>query len=504
MTPDQITEVLATAVRAPSVHNTQPWLFEVDGDTIHVRADRRRQLALEDPRGRELLLSCGAAAVHAQLAVRGLGLRCDLRWSPTPGDPDHVATLTVSRPLPVTPEESRLLDAVALRHTDRSAFAPTPVLPALIAALSTAAEQDGAHLVAEQQPDRVLALDVMVSHADRVLRADPALRKEQVGWVRPGSHPVEGVPSGALPDHGHSRGSSLTLRDFDPEDVPPAASLEPPAAEHPLLVVLSTDGDGPEDWARSGGALARVLLTATAAGLVANPQTQVLEVPGLRFRLVAELGLVGYPQMLLRVGYPTGPGSPPTGRRPVADVLAPPTSGAKAPAGVAAPDTLEQSDNAGAALQELATDDCLVLLATAQIGRLGVIADDYPLIIPVSSNLDNGGIVLRSRSGTKLAAAQHANVTLEVDQIDPLTQTGWSVLVRGLAEEITDRHDRELVERTHAVATTPRASGDHDHWVRLIPHRITGRRLLAPALPLAFESAGYLTPQPGARAGQLS
>jgi hypothetical protein len=92
-------------------------------------------------------------------------------------------------------------------------------------------------------------------------------------------------------------------------------------AEHPLLLVLSTDGDSPQDWARAGAALSRVLLTATAAGLAVNPQTQVLEVSGARWRLVQELGLVGSPQMLLRVGYPTGPGSPATGRRPVSEVL---------------------------------------------------------------------------------------------------------------------------------------------------------------------------------------
>ena len=320
MTPEQITQVLQTAVRAPSVHNTQPWLFEVDGDTIQVRADHRRQLHSQDPLGRELILSCGGAAVHAQLAVRGLGLGCDLHWSPTPGDPDHVATLTVSAPVAVTAADLRLLEAVELRHTDRTAFAPTPVPAALVTELSVAAQQDDAHLVAEQQPDRVLALEVLVSHADRVLREDPGFRDEMGHWVRPGSHPAEGLPAGALPDHGSSRGSSLALRDFEPEDAPGPASADPPVAEHPLLMVLSTDGDGPQDWARAGGALSRVLLTATAAGLVANPQTQVLEVASLRSLLVSELGLVGHPQMILLVGYPTGVGSPATGRRPVGDV----------------------------------------------------------------------------------------------------------------------------------------------------------------------------------------
>lgn len=320
MTPVQVTQVLETAVRAPSVNNTQPWLFEVDGDDIHVRADRSRQLVSQDPLGRELVLSCGSAAVHVQLAVRGLGLACELRWSPSPDDPDHVATVVVSGPEPIGPDELRLLQAVSLRHTDRTAFAPNPVPGELVAALSAAARQTGAHLVAEQQPDRVLVLEVLAAHADRVQTSDPGVRDDLARWSRPGAHPSEGLPLGALPDHGSQRGSNLTLRDFEPHDTA-RPSTEPPTPERPLLMLLSTDSDRPEDWARAGGALARVLLTATAAGLVVNPQTQLLEVEGMRSRLVAELGLVGRPQMLLRVGYPVGPGSPQTGRRPVTDVL---------------------------------------------------------------------------------------------------------------------------------------------------------------------------------------
>lgn len=481
MTPDQVAQVLAVAVRAPSLHNSQPWLFEVDDDTIHVRGDRTRQLPMADPLGRELLLSCGAAAVHAYLAVRGLGLRCELIWSPTSVDPDPVADLVVSSPLPATAEETRLLEAVALRHTDRSAFAAAPVPAGVVEELVAAAAAGGASLAVEQQPERVLALEVLVAQADRLLRGDPALRSEQSAWVRSGSQPDEGLPLGALPDHGHERGSSLTLRDFEPEDAPGAASGEPPAAEHPLLVVLSTDGDGPGDWVRAGGALARVLLTATAAGLVADPQTQVLEVPGLRARLVHELGL-GAPQIVLRVGYPDGAGSPTTGRRPVADVLAAP----------AAPAVPVQPGPSAPVLQELSADDCLVLLATQQVGRLGVVSDGYPVVVPVNYALDHGVVVLRRSAGRTLAALQHANVTLEVDQIDPVTQTGWSVLVKGLAEEVTDRHREDLVASTHRTAAEPWAPGDNDHWVRLIPHGVTGRRLLAAALPPAFESAGYL------------
>jgi uncharacterized protein len=111
-------------------------------------------------------------------------------------------------------------------------------------------------------------------------------------------------------------------------------------------------------------------------------------------------------------------------------------------------------------LEVLGIDDCYRLLATQQIGRLGVNAEHYPLIFPVNYALDQGVIVIRTNAGIKLAAADHANVTFEVDQIDERTRSGWSVLVRGLAEEVTSEHRTELsnAPRPPAWSRGPRAT----------------------------------------------
>lgn len=143
-------------------------------------------------------------------------------------------------------------------------------------------------------------------------------------------------------------------------------------------------------------------------------------------------------------------------------------------------------------LEVLGIDDCYRLLATQQIGRLGVNAEHYPLIFPVNYALDQGVIVIRTNAGTKLAAADHANVTFEVDQIDERTRSGWSVLVRGLAEEVTSEHRTELIERTKATGVEPWAPGDRGHWMRLIPQDISGRWIVPGQLPPAFEPQAYL------------
>jgi nitroimidazol reductase NimA-like FMN-containing flavoprotein (pyridoxamine 5'-phosphate oxidase superfamily) len=146
----------------------------------------------------------------------------------------------------------------------------------------------------------------------------------------------------------------------------------------------------------------------------------------------------------------------------------------------------------GGTLEVLDTDECLRLLATQVIGRLGLPGKRFPLILPVNYKLDRGVIVIRTHPGSALTAADHANVAFEVDEIDRRTRSGWSVLVHALAEEVTDAHRAELVERTHATGVKPWAPGEHDHWLRLIPQEITGRRIVAGQLPTLLEMAAYL------------
>jgi len=143
-------------------------------------------------------------------------------------------------------------------------------------------------------------------------------------------------------------------------------------------------------------------------------------------------------------------------------------------------------------LRQLSTEDCYRLLGSHQIGRLGVNADRYPLIFPVNYAMDGDVVVIRTNAGLKLTAADHANVAFEVDDIDPIRRVGWSVLVRGLAEEMTSEHRDDLIERTKAAGVEPWAPGERGHWLRIVPQMVTGRVIVPGELPPAFEPHGYL------------
>jgi hypothetical protein len=309
--------VVELASLAPSVHNTQPWRFTWDGAALTLHEDPERSLPVLDPIGRERRISCGSAVLMARLAFAGLGYSVEAELHPwTATDPYRLATLRVTGRAQPSEADSALAQAIPRRTTDRDPFDARPLPTELLTALRSAAEQEGAslHVLGEESEATTVELQVLLSHADDSQRADPAYLEELARWRR--DREAEGIPARALPSvPAELRGSSWTLRDFAAAE-PHAVDLptEPPPPEHPTVVVLLTDGDGPDDWLAAGQALARVLLRATVDFVAAQPLTQVLEVPVLRARMRHVLGGVGHPQMLLRLGY--GHAGPTSRRRP--------------------------------------------------------------------------------------------------------------------------------------------------------------------------------------------
>jgi nitroimidazol reductase NimA-like FMN-containing flavoprotein (pyridoxamine 5'-phosphate oxidase superfamily) len=126
-------------------------------------------------------------------------------------------------------------------------------------------------------------------------------------------------------------------------------------------------------------------------------------------------------------------------------------------------------------LRELSRGDCLGLLGSAAVGRVGISIDAMPAVLPVNFALHEQTIVFRSGPGTKLSAATcGAVVAFEADGYDAEGHTGWSVMVRGVAHEITDA---ALLEQVRTLPLDSWALGDHaDHFVSIETTLVTGRR----------------------------
>jgi len=130
-------------------------------------------------------------------------------------------------------------------------------------------------------------------------------------------------------------------------------------------------------------------------------------------------------------------------------------------------------------LEWIGRDECLRLLAADVVGRLAVLHGNAPAVFPVNYMLDGEAIVFRTDEGSKLDAAERAPACFEIDEIDRETRCGWSVVASGRLEEVTE-YDSRTWRRVHELAVEPWAGGIKAHWMRLVPERITGRRVGPP------------------------
>ncbi|MCW2851291.1 MAG: hypothetical protein JWM84_955 [Nocardioides sp.] len=307
--------VVELACGAPSVHNTQPWLWRVRGTRIDLFADRSRQLAVADPSGRNLVLSCGAALHQAQVAAVALGMPAEVMRLPDPDDPDHLATLELHQG-PRPPDAIENLTALGQRVTDRRRFTSWPVPEQRLADLAGAVTAPRVRVLPLVDATTRFRVELLVGRArDRQLE-EPRLAEEQRAWMDRDA--CEGAPSETIPELVGLAPAPDGLLTLTPDAAP--AALEGSDG----LLALCTDGDDPRAWLEAGEALSELWLAATVDGLSVVPLSQVIEVASTREAMRTEvLGGLTHPQILVRIGWQEIGRSqlPRTLRRPVADVL---------------------------------------------------------------------------------------------------------------------------------------------------------------------------------------
>lgn len=253
-TPGEIDLVVAAVRAAPSVHNTRPWTLEFHEHGVSLFERFDRALPRHDPHGRDRLISCGAALSNLVLATRVLGWDPELTFLPDPARPDEVARLTIGGRREPSEVDITRHGAIVRRRSYRHPFtaargpAGRPRLPAGARGLDGDGRRRG--------------------------RGTHATRHARVGRARP--------PADHDPGPGRARR--------------PAAPRVPAARGDP--------DDGRLDQVRAGMAAQTTWLAATAAGLAGSLLTQPFQVTEVRAGLVEGLALAGFPQALLRFGYP--------------------------------------------------------------------------------------------------------------------------------------------------------------------------------------------------------
>jgi hypothetical protein len=314
-----VEDILTLAGRAPSVHNTQPWLWRVRGTTVDLFGDPNRRLPVQDPEGRNLVISCGAALHHLQVAAASQGWLPRVRRVPDPENPWHLATVRLA---PGPTADLGTVDAQTIwqRRTDRRRFTSWPVPEGRVNRLAAEGTLWGAQVFPVNSLAVRRDLLRLAYEADRLQSLDEAARLETAQW-RDGS--ADGVPSDHVPTAASAMEPADRLsRRFEGGTLADPRR-EPDTTVGGLLLICSWSDDTLA-WLRCGESLSAVWLRATQDGMALLPLSQVFEVERTRAAVHEDvLGRLAVPQLLVRVGWPAlgAPPLPPSPRRPVSDLL---------------------------------------------------------------------------------------------------------------------------------------------------------------------------------------
>ena len=146
----------------------------------------------------------------------------------------------------------------------------------------------------------------------------------------------------------------------------------------------------------------------------------------------------------------------------------------------APPETADAGSDRDPATQivELDHGECLRLLTATSLGRLAVNVEGWPPVIrPVNYVFDerSQSVVFRSARGSKLTALLlSTEAAFEIDGIEADAAAGWSVIVIGTSEEVTQTAE---IHRLEQLGLRPLAPGDKPHWLRIRATVVSGRRI---------------------------
>jgi len=316
-----IRDALRLACRAPSLHNSQPWRWVLEGETLQLFADADRVVRATDNSGREALMACGAVLDHLRVAMAAAGYTANVARFPNPNNRLHVASIDFTPMEYVTDGHRQRANAILLRRTDRLPFAAPPDWALFESELRDTVDSDCIRI--DIVPDDRRWQLAQASALTESLRLYDSSYHAELEWWTAAFGLSEGIPHSSLISAAESDrvdvGRTFPVthhRDRRPEV----------DEDHAKVAVLSTNDDASLSVLRCGEMLSAALLDATMVGLATCTLTHITELPACR-EIVAEL--IGQsvaditPQVLIRVGLAPSIEDvpPPTPRRPVDEVF---------------------------------------------------------------------------------------------------------------------------------------------------------------------------------------
>lgn len=302
--------LIAAAILAPSVCNSQPWRFEVQGNAIRLMADGTRALPARDPSRRELMVSLGCALENLLIAARHHGYQPLVTYFPHEGSGGVVAEVRLDPAEPL--KDAGLFDAITQRRTNRRNYDGRSIPTAQRALLEAQVGEDSFRVMWLDDEKRLKGFAQLARDAERELLDDARLNKEYLTWLRFSDDDERATGDGESLDalrvggpsrwmgrrgfgpEGHLRWGASALADQVHDGVKSAAAL----------CLLASKSRNDQQRLIGGQVFERMALKATLLGLAHQPLNVMVQREGYRDDLQRSFGLGPDedPILLMRLG----------------------------------------------------------------------------------------------------------------------------------------------------------------------------------------------------------
>jgi hypothetical protein len=316
---DIFLKIVRSAVKAPSGHNTQPWIFVREESAICIRPDFSRVLPVADPENRELFISLGCAAETAMIAARFYGFNAELDIDLLEKQGEIKIILSKNEKL----EEPALFSFINARQTTRNQFSDNPVSDDDLIQLKQIVAESGIHMEFNTGQDNINKFLPYIIEANTLQMSNPDFKNELKQWFRFSEKEAMLKKDGlyaaciGMPSLGKTIGNFI-LKNFvtiKSEEKRLHKQLDTTT----LLVIFTSENNDFLAWVKTGKSFQRFALICTKLGLSHSYVNLPCQINQVRDKMKQDLGLNGFPQLLIRLGSSTR--MPSSFRRSVNEVI---------------------------------------------------------------------------------------------------------------------------------------------------------------------------------------
>ncbi len=294
------------AAKAPSGHNSQPWKFTLDGDTIAIHPDFSCALPVVDPDHRELFISLGCATQNMMIAATHFGYQCHWEIKQKPQGSYSIVTTFNESPAIAKEKGFAFIDK---RQTNRSVYNGKSVDNKIVAALQTMADDKRIGIYAFQNGEAHFeTLKAAILEGNTIQMNDAAFKEELLAWIRFNQREVNKLQNGltykvmGAPAMPKFIGKAIVKSFLTPKKQNRADTAKIDSSSH--FVLLTTKNNTVQEWIALGMTLQKLLLRLTELSIACAYLNPPCELKALAEQLQNQLPINGeYSSILLRIGY---------------------------------------------------------------------------------------------------------------------------------------------------------------------------------------------------------